>query len=180
MRKLPRGRHESRWTRAILLGVAALVVAAPGCARRSQQQPSSPVATTTPEPGGQAPAPDRAGSGTETRSPAESEFPPVFFGFDSFSLSEEARAVLDRTATGLRRSAERTVVVEGHCDERGTTEYNLALGERRAATVREYLVASGVAPERIRIISYGKERPFDPGRSEDAWSRNRRAHFALP
>jgi peptidoglycan-associated lipoprotein len=71
------------------------------------------------------------------------------------------------------------VTIEGHCDERGTAEYNLALGERRAVAVRTYLVALGIAPDRLRSVSYGKEFPFDPGHTDAAWAQNRRAHFVI-
>lgn len=98
----------------------------------------------------------------------------VFFGFDSSTLTAEGRAILDRQATWMGKYANVKVTVEGHCDERGTREYNLALGERRASAVRNYLVAKGVAADRVTTISYGKERPEVVGSSEDAWARNRR------
>ncbi len=99
----------------------------------------------------------------------------VFFAFDSAALDEKARAVLDRQAEWLLRYPHITVTIEGHADERGTREYNLALGERRAQAVKDYLVAKGVAPDRILTISYGEERPVDPGHNEAAWALNRRA-----
>lgn len=99
----------------------------------------------------------------------------VFFGFDRFDLSPEARATLDRQAAWLQQYPDAEVVIEGHADERGTRAYNLALGERRATAVRNYLVALGVSPGRIETVSYGKERPIDPRSTEEAWARNRRA-----
>jgi len=99
----------------------------------------------------------------------------VFFAFDSAALDDAARAVLDRQAEWLLMYPHITVTVEGHADERGTREYNLALGERRAQAVKDYLVAKGVSPERILTISYGEERPVDPGHNEAAWALNRRA-----
>lgn len=99
----------------------------------------------------------------------------VFFAFDSAALDEAARAVLDRQAEWLLRYPHVTVTVEGHTDERGTREYNLALGERRAQAVKDYLAARGVSPDRILTISYGEERPVDPGHNEAAWALNRRA-----
>ena len=104
---------------------------------------------------------------------------PVFFELDSSDLSAVAQKSLDENATLLKRYASWTVTVEGHCDERGTAEYNLALGERRAIAARAYLVSLGIAAERIRTVSYGKEFPFDPGHDEGAWSKNRRAHFVI-
>jgi peptidoglycan-associated lipoprotein len=99
----------------------------------------------------------------------------VYFGFDRFDLSAEARAVLDRQAQWLSQYPNTRVVIEGHADERGTREYNLALGERRATAVRNYLVASGIAASRVSTISYGKERPEVVGSNESAWAQNRRA-----
>lgn len=98
----------------------------------------------------------------------------VFFATDSSTLSPDARAILDRQATWMGKYANVKVTVEGHCDERGTREYNLALGERRATAVRNYLVAKGVAASRVSTISYGKERPEVLGSNEEAWARNRR------
>ena len=98
----------------------------------------------------------------------------VFFSTDSFQLSAESRAVLERQAKWLGQNLGTTFSIEGHADERGTREYNLALGERRASAVRDYLVALGVNPNRIQTISFGKERPVDPRSLSEAWSKNRR------
>ncbi len=98
----------------------------------------------------------------------------VFFGYDSYALTPEGREVLLGQAKWLQKYDELTVIVEGHADERGTREYNLALGDRRGNTVRDYLIALGVAPSRISVISYGKERPAVPGSNEAAWTQNRR------
>ncbi len=99
----------------------------------------------------------------------------VLFGFDQSELSAEARAILDRQASWLQRYGNLRIVIEGHADERGTREYNLALGARRAASARNYLIAQGVDPERISVISYGKERPAAGGSDERSWRLNRRA-----
>lgn len=98
----------------------------------------------------------------------------VFFAFDSSTLSPDARAILDRQAVWMGKFSSVKVTVEGHCDERGTREYNLALGERRATAVRNYLVAKGVAADRVNTISYGKERPEVLGSTDESWARNRR------
>ncbi len=98
----------------------------------------------------------------------------VFFDFNSSTLSPDARAVLDRQSSWMGQYGSVKVTVEGHCDERGTREYNLALGERRATAVRNYLVAKGVPADRISTISYGKERPEATGSDEASWARNRR------
>jgi len=104
---------------------------------------------------------------------------PVFFELDSSDLSRDGQRVLDENAGVLKRYASWTITVEGHCDERGTAEYNLALGERRAASARAYLVSLGISGDRLRIVSYGKEFPFDPGHDETAYAKNRRAHFVI-
>ena len=98
----------------------------------------------------------------------------VFFGYDRYDLTAAARATLERQAEWLQRYPNRRLVVEGHADERGTREYNLALGERRADTVKNYLVAVGVSPSRVSTISYGKEQPAILGATEAAWAQNRR------
>lgn len=103
----------------------------------------------------------------------------VFFGFDRYDIDAEGRATLDRQAQWLQQYPNLSVVVEGHADERGTREYNLALGERRANAVKNYLVAQGVNPGRITTVSYGKERPAVPGSSEQAWAQNRRGVTVL-
>jgi len=98
----------------------------------------------------------------------------VFFDTDRSDLAPDARQTVEKQAAWLKKYAAVTVTVEGHCDERGTREYNLALGERRATSVKNYLVALGIAPNRVRTISYGKERPAVVGSSEQAWTQNRR------
>jgi len=98
----------------------------------------------------------------------------VFFGYDKSDLTAEARAAIEKQANWLKTYPSINVMVEGHCDERGTREYNLALGERRAAAVRNYLIALGVDSGRVHTISYGKERPAVTGSDESAWSQNRR------
>lgn len=99
----------------------------------------------------------------------------VFFAFDSAQISPEAQRILQRQAEWLRRYPNVGVTIEGHCDERGTREYNLALGERRAQAAKGVLVALGIPASRLSTISYGKERPAVPGSSEDAYAQNRRA-----
>jgi peptidoglycan-associated lipoprotein len=104
---------------------------------------------------------------------------PLFFAYDSSEVSPEGRGILDANAAVLRQNPTWTVTIEGHCDERGTAEYNLALGERRAVAARAYFISLGIPADRLRTVSYGKEFPFDPGQTEDAWARNRRAHFVI-
>jgi peptidoglycan-associated lipoprotein len=109
----------------------------------------------------------------------ESPFQPVFFGFDSSDVDAQAQTTLNANAELLKKYPGWTITIEGHCDERGTAEYNLALGERRALSARNYLVSLGISADRLRTISYGKEFPFDPGHNEEAWAKNRRAHFVV-
>ena len=103
----------------------------------------------------------------------------VYFGFDSSELDGEAQATLDRQAAFLNVNPTMVVIIEGHADERGTREYNLALGDRRAVSVRDYLLAKGLNAARIRTVSYGKERPAVVGSNEDSWAKNRRAATVL-
>ena len=103
----------------------------------------------------------------------------AFFSYDESTLTPEAQASLGASANWLKTHAEVGLLIEGHCDERGTEQYNLALGDRRANIVREYLATLGVDAARIRTVSYGVERPFDPGHTEAAWGKNRRAHLVL-
>jgi peptidoglycan-associated lipoprotein len=104
---------------------------------------------------------------------------PVFYEYDSSELTPDGQKALDDNASVMKKYATWTVTIEGHCDERGTAEYNLALGERRAVTARAYLVSLGISADRLRTVSYGKEFPFDPGQTEEAFSKNRRAHFVI-
>jgi peptidoglycan-associated lipoprotein len=109
----------------------------------------------------------------------DSPLKPVFFPLDSAELDESGRAIATANAAVLKKYMTWGITIEGHCDERGTAEYNLALGERRAVAVKTYLSSLGVSPDRIRVVSYGKEFPFDMGHSEDAWAKNRRGHFVI-
>ncbi len=104
---------------------------------------------------------------------------PVLFGLDSSDVDADGQLILQENAAVMTKYPQMQVTIEGHCDERGTAEYNLALGERRALSARAYLVSLGIPAERVRTVSYGKEFPFDPGHDEAAWSKNRRAHFVI-
>ncbi len=107
------------------------------------------------------------------------EFADVHFDFDKFNLTDEARATLDKHAAWLNKNRNVNITIEGHCDERGTAEYNLALGQRRADAAAKYLTDMGVEQSMIKTISYGEERPQDSGHNEDAWAKNRRAHVIV-
>ncbi|NBC96815.1 MAG: peptidoglycan-associated lipoprotein Pal [Deinococcus-Thermus bacterium] len=154
--------------RVKLLSLLAVLVLAAGCAGETTEQPE---ATTGPDTAGQAgaPAPGTVAEFVEVVGDR------VFFGFDRSDLSANARATLDRQAEWLREYPEVQVQIEGHTDERGTRNYNLALGDRRATAVRNYMVALGIDPARISTISYGEERPVALGSNEEAWAQNRRA-----
>ena len=103
----------------------------------------------------------------------------IYFDFDKYNLKPKAQEVLKRKAEWLRNNPGESVIIEGHCDERGTNEYNLALGDRRAQSAKNFLIDLGIAESRLTTISYGEERPADPRHNENAWSKNRRAHFVI-
>jgi peptidoglycan-associated lipoprotein len=109
----------------------------------------------------------------------DSPLSPVFFAYDSSELDAEAQAVIQANADALLQFPTWVVTIEGHCDERGTPEYNLGLAERRALAVRDYLVRLGLSAAQLRTVSYGKEFPFAPGSDEASWGANRRAHFVI-
>ena len=150
----------------------------PAAGTTTPDTPAQPVEEPTPvatEPV----AEDAIGSRSLDDLNRDSPLEPVFFALDAAELDAEGRAVAQANAELLKKYASWTITVEGHCDERGTAEYNLALGERRAMAVKTYLVSLGVSPDRVRTVSYGKEFPFDPGHDESAWAKNRRAHFVV-
>jgi peptidoglycan-associated lipoprotein len=109
----------------------------------------------------------------------EASLQDIFFDFDKHNVRSDQRAAIDQGAAWLRNNAAVKIVIEGHCDERGTSEYNMALGDRRAKNVKEALVSRGVNAKSIKTISYGKEKPFDAGHNEEAWAKNRRGHFVI-
>ncbi|MBE0603899.1 MAG: peptidoglycan-associated lipoprotein Pal [Deltaproteobacteria bacterium] len=108
-----------------------------------------------------------------------SPFADVRFDFDKSDLRDDAKKTCQEVAAYMNKNPGKKLLVEGHCDERGTAEYNMALGDRRATSVKNYLVSLGVPTTALSTVSYGKERPLDPAHTEDAWAKNRRAHFIL-
>ncbi|MBN2029684.1 peptidoglycan-associated lipoprotein Pal [bacterium] len=132
--------------------------------RQPAEQPRQPVVETE--------------TRTEPRTTALS-FENIHFDFDKYNLKPEAMEILAKHATVLKANPEVKIVIEGHCDERGTIEYNLALGEKRAGAARDYLLRMGIASQRISTISYGKERPLDTNHTAEAWAKNRRAVFVV-
>jgi len=170
-----------RFSRMLLFALAAtLALSVASCAKKPAKTTEVPPAPTetapTPAP---TPAPEPPPPAPEPAKPAVSaaDLQVVYFGYDSFSLDDQARAALDGNAKLLRENPSLAVSVDGHCDERGTVEYNQALGQKRAETVQQYLVDLGLGADRFRIISYGKERPAAEGHDEAAWARNRRVEF---
>ena len=179
-------------TRSRFLVISLLVAAAAlsGCAKRpatataaSAPPPGAPATTMAPTPASPPRAPAPAPAATAASRPAPRDFAEnpnvkdVFFDFDKYDIRPGDAKALDSSAEWLKQNRGELVLVEGHCDERGTPEYNLALGERRAKAAMNYLVAQGVEANRITIISYGKERPQCTEKSEACWEKNRRAHF---
>ena len=178
---------------AIILAIAATAACGKKKVATGPQPPpdDQPVAAVTPNP----PAPQRVEDTAPIAQPRladdsilnkslddlnrDSPLKPVFFPLDSAELDESGRAIATANAGVLKKYTTWGITIEGHCDERGTAEYNLALGERRAVAVKTYLSSLGVSAERIRTVSYGKEFPFDMGHNEDAWAKNRRGHFVI-
>jgi peptidoglycan-associated lipoprotein len=141
--------------------------------------PPTPVPDTTPIPPEPKITDDPLVSGDLDQINKNSPFQPLFFPLDSFEVDGTGQQVLQANAAILKKYPTWIITIEGHCDERGTAEYNLALGEKRALAAKTYLVSLCVPADRLRTVSYGKEFPFDPGHDESAWSKNRRAHFVV-
>jgi peptidoglycan-associated lipoprotein len=185
-----------RTTTALLYVAIVLVLGTSACAKRpAMTQASAPPPTppavvaptpappAAPAPAAAAPAPAPPAPAPARPAPAEfrpaADLPDVYFDFDKSAIRPDAARVLRVSADWLAKHADQAVLIEGHCDERGTAEYNLALGDRRARAARDFLVANGVAAGRITLISYGEDRPQCTDRNEACWSRNRRAHFVV-
>ena len=125
------------------------------------------------------PAEDAIGSKSLDDLNRDSPLRPLFFELDSSDVSAAGQQVLQANAAVLKKYPGMQVTIEGHCDERGTAEYNLALGERRALAAKNYLVSLGISADKVKTVSYGKEFPFDAGHDDSAWANNRRAHFVI-
>jgi len=172
---------------ALLVGTLGGLLLLAACAKQSGVtaiQPPPPVAgvpgvrteVVTPPP---APPAEQPVKQETQASRQESPLEDIFFDFDRSDIRTDAKVALTEDIGWLRTHAPAAITIEGHCDERGTSEYNLALGERRAQAAKDYLVASGINAKRVTIVSYGKERPFIIGHGEAAWKWNRRAHFVV-
>ena len=190
-----RGTSSLKWA-VLLLCVAALV--AVGCAKKQTVKSEgaagasgaaapgtgdgaavkeSPVA---PESGTPAGAPgSAAAAGVAVTEETKSMFDDVRFDFDKSEVRQDGRRTCQDVADYLKKNPKARLLIEGHCDERGTSEYNMALGERRATAVMAYLGSLGVSKAKLSTVSFGKEKPLDPGHDEEAWAKNRRAHFVL-
>jgi peptidoglycan-associated lipoprotein len=188
------GRKNIVASAVIMLGVALLLAGCPkqalepvgagGPQPQAQPQQGSPAMTPEQptmqmEPGGGAPGAPVSGAAGLDQARQDFQNADIMFEYDSFSLTAEAKKVLADKARFLNAHPGIKVLIEGHCDERGTAEYNLALGERRAKAAQEYLVFLGVGAQRLSTISYGEEKPLDPEANEAAWAKNRRAHFVV-
>ena len=136
-----------------------------------KKKPAEPVAASASAENAETPASPSAGADLKATA--------IYFGFDDYTLNSEAQSTLTAMAEGLKANKSAAVQIEGHCDERGTVEYNLALGERRAQSVKNFLSQLGVESARLSTISYGEEKPVVQGHSEDAWIKNRRAEFVI-
>ena len=163
--------------RVVWIAMLFAMVAVAGCGGKKAVEPTpAPEASAPPTEEPKETATDIGG-----QAPAEDVNPislsDVYFDFDSYNLTSEAKGTLEGNAREMKRVTAGNVTIEGHCDERGTRAYNLALGEKRANAAKDYLVALGVSATRINTVSYGKERPFDDGHDESAWAKNRRGHF---
>jgi peptidoglycan-associated lipoprotein len=170
--------------KTLILGAAAIALAASGCARRTPPPADIPsAADQVVGPGGETVAP---GDVELTELPAQQAdlvakagSDTVYFGTDEYQLDESAKATLAAQAQWLLANPNVRASIEGHADERGTREYNMALGERRASAARDFLAAQGVPAPRLLVTSWGKERPIAPGSNEEAWAQNRRAVTVL-
>jgi peptidoglycan-associated lipoprotein len=158
-------------------GLLAALLVAVGCASRKQVTTTDVETPPPPPPAQEETTPPPPPPQQQTEPESRATLTDAFFDFDDASLRTDAKTALENNAKWMQSNSGSSVIVEGHCDERGSVEYNLALGERRAKAAKEFLVSYGIAANRITTISYGKERPFDPGHDENAWAQNRRAHF---
>jgi peptidoglycan-associated lipoprotein len=163
----------------ILFLSAFLVTLLLGCAAKKKepvQPPTKPKAEEKVKPEEPKPEEEEVITGEEE---LKESLQNIYFDFDKYFLRSEAKETLAKNAEYLKANLSVKIKIEGHCDERGTVEYNLALGEKRARSAMEYLINLGIEPKRISIISYGKERPVDPGHNEEAWAKNRRDEFVI-
>ena len=140
------------------------------CPKKKAVEAPAEIVTPPPEVKEEAPPPPEE--------PAVS-LDPIYFDFDKSAITSDAKAILDKNAEWISKNPTAKIRIEGNCDERGTNEYNMALGERRANTAKQYLLNLGVSADRLTMVSYGEEKPVDPGHDEAAWAKNRRDDFKV-
>jgi peptidoglycan-associated lipoprotein len=163
--------------------VSALALAVAGCAKKKVEELPPPPPAAAPAPAPETPPPPvQSGPipGTRADFVAQAGSDTIHFDTDMYNIDAEDQDILTRQAAWLQKYPNVTATIEGHCDERGTREYNLALGERRANATKNFLVNAGVAASRLSVISYGKERPIATGSDEASWAQNRRAVTVVP
>jgi len=162
--------------------VSALALSLAACAKKKPEELPPPPATTAPTTSELPPPPAETGPVPGSRADflAQASSDTILFDTDSYDVDSQDQAILTRQAQWLAKYPNVSVTLEGHCDERGTREYNLALGERRANAAKNFLVGAGVSASRISVISYGKERPVATGSDEESWAQNRRAVTVVP
>jgi len=163
--------QKKRWMYLALLFVIPGLLFSVGCQKKVVDATPEPVVETKPEPKPE-PVP-------VYKAPDVVMQEDIYFDFDKSTLTPAAQDNLLRKAEWLRENPDATVTIEGHCDDRGTNEYNLALGDRRAESAKAFLIDLGIDPMRLTTISYGEERPVDPRQNEEAWAKNRRDHFVV-
>ncbi len=161
--------------RLLTFALMGAILITTGCSKKPK--PATDVTTTAPPPAAEPARPDETTKPPAEIPAAETALADVYFDYDKYNLRDDARQTLEKDAHVLLENPGTRVLLEGHCDERGTVEYNLALGERRAQSARSFLIEFGVDAGRINTISYGEERPFAQGHDESAWAQNRRVHF---
>ncbi|MES0446512.1 MAG: peptidoglycan-associated lipoprotein Pal [Desulfobacterales bacterium] len=153
------------------------------CAKKAVMEPEVVVVVEEDDAGAMAAAEQAAAEEAARKAAMDARelflYEDIYFEFDKSDLLAESQEVLRVKADFLKDNPDVLVIVEGHCDERGTNEYNLALGDRRASSAKAFLVNLGIAGSRLTSVSYGEERPADPGHDDEAWAKNRRAHFAI-
>ena len=160
-----------------LLLSAALIAFMVGCAKKPKVESETKPTTTTKGSTETQENTNKAGDNEGVNTEPSSRFAAIYFDFDKYNLRDDAKDDLKKNIDVMKKESDLKITVEGHCDERGTVEYNLALGERRAKSARDYMVSLGIKGDRISTISYGKERPKMMGHDEDSWAKNRRDEF---
>lgn len=175
-----------------ILFISIALVFSVGCAKKgavavSEEKPAAKAEAPPPQKAAEEEKPKQQLAQAERAQIKEAEasvspiagFDYIYFDFDKYNVKSEYRDTLKKVADWVKNNADYKLRIEGNCDERGTAEYNLALGEKRANSAKDYLVKLGIAKAKINIISYGKEKPVDSGHTEEAWAKNRNAHFVV-